>query len=189
MINKTTDFQKAPQYQYPRTFGKTKTEPDATGAQSSAGADTVTLSQQKNQIPEYTYTMKSVSPLRSSSTPDVRQQIVDTFKEQGISTQIAAGDTTIDLANITPEEAQELIGEDGYFGVEKTSDRIVSMAIALGGNDLENLDTIKAAVQKGFQMAADAFGGTLPDISMKTFDAVMEKLDQWAGKSEESVPV
>jgi hypothetical protein len=29
-------------------------------------------------------------------------------------------------------------------------------------------------------MAAQALGGSLPDISSQTYDAVMEKLDAWA---------
>ncbi len=106
--------------------------------------------------------------------------IVDTFKEQGLSTRIAAGDTSIDLKNMTPGEAQSLISEDGYWGVEKTSDRIVQMAISLGGNDPSRLAEIKSGIEKGFQMASDALGGSLPNISMDTFDAVMEKLDSWA---------
>lgn len=84
---------------------------------------------------------------------------------------------------ITQAEAKQLISEDGYWGIEKTSDRIVQFAIAAAGNDPERLDAIKAAIEKGFSMAADAFGGTLPEISFKTHDAIMEKLDAWATSS------
>lgn len=35
----------------------------------------------------------------------------------------------------TIKAAQESISEDGYWGVNKTSDRLVSMAIALSGGD------------------------------------------------------
>jgi hypothetical protein len=43
-------------------------------------------------------------------------------------------------------------------------------------------------VDKGFNEALEAFGGTLPEISYKTYDAVMEKLDAWAenAKSDQS---
>jgi hypothetical protein len=64
--------------------------------------------------------------------------------------------------------------------VEKTSDRIVQFAIAAAGNDPGKLEAIKAAVEKGFAMASDALGGALPEISLKTHDAIMEKLDAWA---------
>jgi len=110
----------------------------------------------------------------------LREMIVNLLEGQGTATRVAAGDTSIDIKDLTPEKAQELISEDGYFGVEQTSDRIVQFAISLGGNDPERLEEIKAGIEKGFQMAAKVLGGILPDISMKTHDAVMDKLDAWA---------
>lgn len=80
----------------------------------------------------------------------------------------------------TQAEAQELISENGYWGVEKTSDRIVQFAIAAAGNDPQKLETIRAAIEKGFAMASDALGGVLPEICRKTHDAIMDKLDAWA---------
>ena len=114
------------------------------------------------------------------STDSLRQMIVTLFREQGLSARIAADDTTIDFQKLTPEQAQDLIAEDGYFGVARTSERIVTAAVALAGNDPEKLDQIKAGIDKGFEMAAQALGGALPDISSQTYDAVMEKLDAWA---------
>ena len=40
----------------------------------------------------------------------------------------------------TIKAAQESISEDGYWGVNKTSDRLVSMAIALSGGDTDKAD-------------------------------------------------
>lgn len=115
-----------------------------------------------------------------NSTDNLRQMIVNLFKEQGLSARIATDDTTIDFQDLTPEQAQDLIAEDGYFGVAQTSDRIVTAAVALAGSDPAKLDQIKAGIDKGFDMAAQALGGSLPDISSHTYDAVMEKLDAWA---------
>ncbi len=114
------------------------------------------------------------------STDNLRQLIVNLFREQGLSARIATSDTTIDFRELTPEQARDLIAEDGYFGVEQTSDRIFETAVALAGNDPEKLEQIRAGIDKGFEMAAQALGGTLPDISTRTYDAVMEKLDAWA---------
>ena len=44
----------------------------------------------------------------------------------------------------------------------------------------KRLDEIRVAIEKGFQMAAKALGGTLPGISMKTYDAATKKLYAWA---------
>jgi len=146
--------------------------------------DTVTLNQHQPPPPPRTYGIDKASGRIEIDFADLRQLVVDTFKEQGLSTQIAAGDITIDLNKITPEKARELISEDGYFGIEQTSDRIVEMAISLAGNDPGRLDDIKAGIEKGFEQAAEVLGGSLPDISMHTYDAVMEKLDAWAGNVE-----
>ena len=79
---------------------------------------------------------------------------------------------------MTPEDAQKLVADDGYWGVDKTSSRIVDFAMAQIGNDPSKLGKVKDAIMKGFDEAKQAFGGQLPDISQKTIDAVMSKLDK-----------
>jgi hypothetical protein len=106
--------------------------------------------------------------------------VVNLLQQQGITTKIAASDGEIDLAALTPAQAQELVSEDGYFGVEKTSERIFQFAVAIAGGDPDRIDVIKAGIDKGFAEAQQAFGGQLPDISYNTYDAVMRKLDEWA---------
>jgi len=178
MINEVTTMNQHRLYQNQESSPqKTKTAVPQEQKSSSSG-DTVSLNQQP--VETGTYGVNKTSGRVTSNFSDLRQLIVDTFKEQGLSTRLAAGDTVIDLKTMSPDEARELIAEDGYWGVEKTSDRIAEMAIAMGGNDPEKLAEIKSGIEKGFQMAKEAMGGSLPDISMNTFDAVMEKLDSWA---------
>ena len=110
----------------------------------------------------------------------LRGLVTNMLKEQGIDFKVANGDQEIDISNITQEEAVELIADDGYFGVDQTSDRIVDFAIAIAGGDPSRLSAIKEGVEKGFNEALEAFNGWLPDISYDTFDAVMNKLDAWA---------
>jgi hypothetical protein len=110
--------------------------------------------------------------------------VANLLKEQGIDTKIQMGDTSVDIASLSQEEAQELIADDGYFGVEQTSDRIFQFAVGVAGGDSSRLDAIKEGIDKGFNEALDAFGGWLPDISYQTYDAVMEKLDTWVSESE-----
>ncbi|EKD39886.1 MAG: hypothetical protein ACD_75C00262G0004, partial [uncultured bacterium] len=114
----------------------------------------------------------------------LRGLVLNLFKDQGIDYKIATGAGEIDLTTLTPEDAQDLIADDGYFGVEQTSQRIFDLAVGIAGGDPTKLDAIKAGVDKGFQEAYDAFGGWLPDISHGTYDAVMKKLDDWAGESD-----
>ena len=89
---------------------------------------------------------------------------------------IASGNYTVDDA--TRAEAQKNIADDGYWGVEQTSDRIVKYATALSGGDPEKLDTMIAAFEKGYKAAEKAWGGALPEISQRTRTAVLEKFDK-----------
>jgi len=113
--------------------------------------------------------------------------VADLLKQQGIDTKVQIGDIDIDIAEISPQEAQELIADDGYFGVEQTSDRIFQFAVGIAGGDPSRIDAIKEGIDKGFNQALDAFGGWLPDISYDTYDAVMEKLDNWVSEPENVV--
>ena len=79
----------------------------------------------------------------------------------------------------TIKKAQEDISEDGYWGDNKTSDRLVSMAIALTGGDTSKADEMMAAIQKGYDKATAAWGKELPDISKRTLEATKQKMEDW----------
>ncbi|MDE6909193.1 MAG: hypothetical protein K2P44_01775 [Lachnospiraceae bacterium] len=88
---------------------------------------------------------------------------------------LSKGNYTVDAA--TQKKAQEAISEDGYWGVKQTSDRIVSFATALAGDDQKQLEKMRDAFLKGYEKAEKTWGGKLPEISKKTYDAVLEKFD------------
>lgn len=79
----------------------------------------------------------------------------------------------------TVAQAQKDIADDGYWGIEQTSDRLVSMAQALSGGDATKADKMIAAIKKGFEQAANAWGGELPDICQKTIDSAVKKMEEW----------
>lgn len=95
---------------------------------------------------------------------------------------LASGNFTVDAA--TKAQAQADIAEDGYWGVEQTSDRILDFAKALAGNDPSKADELLAAFKKGFQQATGSWGKDLPDISQRTYGAVLEKFEQWKNSSK-----
>ena len=107
------------------------------------------------------------------------------FKKQGItynnSTEmfdiLRNGKFTADPDTI--EQAKKDISEDGYWGVKQTSDRLVSFAQALSGNNPEQAEKMIAAVKKGFEQATKTWGGKLPDICQQTLDTTIEKLEKW----------
>jgi hypothetical protein len=84
------------------------------------------------------------------------------------------------VGGLTQADAASAVSDNGEWGVEAVSDRIVAFAKSLSGDDPSHIETLRAAIDKGFASAKKALGGTLPDVSMRTYDAVMSKLDAWA---------
>lgn len=95
---------------------------------------------------------------------------------------LAKGEFEVDAE--TKAQAQADIAEDGYWGVEQTSDRILDFAKALSGNDPEKADMLLEAFKKGFEEATKTWGDELPEISQRTYDAVLEKFEQWKNGTE-----
>ncbi len=95
---------------------------------------------------------------------------------------LASGNYTVDAA--TKAQAQADIAEDGYWGVNKTSDRILDFAKALSGGDPEKMEEMREAFEKGFKEATSAWGKDLPSISKSTYDAVMDKFDKYAEENK-----
>lgn len=82
------------------------------------------------------------------------------------------------ISELSADEAQELISADGYFGIDKTSQRIAGFVINGAGNDIDRLKAGREGVLKGFNEAEKAWGGTLPDISYKTLEKSLETIDK-----------
>jgi len=143
-------------------------------------ADRVSLGDSKKAQETYGPGLKVAEPYDL-----LRQLVIKVLLDQGAATTIDTGSDLIDLASLSPAEAQALIADDGYFGVEQTSDRIVDFAISAFGNDPGKLEQMRDAIDKGFKGAQQAFGGALPDISQKTYAAIMEKLDTFAASFDQ----
>lgn len=128
----------------------------------------------------YGDTAKMGGASSKDSPTDFQTLVANLLARQGITYEEALAGKTVNVDEQARSEAQELVSEDGYWGVEKTSSRIFDFAVSAAGNDPDKLEQIKGAVQKGFDMALSSFGNSLPEISYNTLDSVMEKLDQWA---------
>ena len=94
---------------------------------------------------------------------------------------LRTGNFTVDAE--TKAQAQADIAEDGYWGVNQTSDRILDFAKALTGGDPSMIEKMRNAFKKGFEQATQTWGGKLPDISQKTYEATMKKFDDWANEA------
>ncbi len=90
----------------------------------------------------------------------------------------------VDVDPETAAKAQEEISENGYWGVEQTSERLFSFATSLAGGDPARAQEMKDAFIAGYKEAEKAWGGELPEISRKTYEATIKKFDEWIGDTQ-----
>lgn len=124
----------------------------------------------------------------------LRQMVESMMTKQGKAFKFAMSETdmyaalrsgNLEVDAETIAQAKKDIADDGYWGVEQTSDRIVSFAKALTNGDPTKGSSMVEAFKKGFEAATKAWGDKLPDISQRTYDAVLKKLDAWMNGTEE----
>ena len=131
----------------------------------------------------------NINAIRQQTAEQLIQMLIDVLNQQGLRGHIARSNMIgeilamkdyLDSGGIISSEEQAAaaaaIAEDGPWGVEAVSDRIVAMAVALSGGDESKFQMMKSAIEAGFKAAEAIWGGTLPDISYRTFEVTMEKL-------------
>lgn len=163
---------------------KDKTSAESTGAVYEPSKEATTVSNKK-----YKPDANMVAKLKADAdarTAQLKSLVEKMLTKQGetygkandIWSLLSSGKFTVDAE--TKAQAQADIAEDGYWGVSKTSQRILDFATALTGGDPDKIEEMRAAFQKGFKQAEKTWGGSLPDISQKTYDAVMKGFDKMA---------
>ncbi len=181
-------------YAATQTTGKPSEETNSTGNASDEKDNGVVYEPSKDTSKDtvtktYTQNTNLVNKMKADAEAHAKQlqsiveklmsQQGDTFnKANGIWSVLASGNLKVDAA--TQAQAQKDIAEDGYWGVEQTSDRIIDFANALTGGDPDKIEEMREAFKKGYKQAEETWGGQLPDISQRTYDAVMEKFDKMA---------
>lgn len=186
------------------TGSTSKTSSSQTSNATQAAASQTTSSTNDNVAAVYEKGDSSVSYKKNTATigqlkqdAEKRNQQLRSIVEKMMTKQgktftnatdmyafLRSGDYEVDAA--TKSQAQADIAEDGYWGVEQTSDRLVSFAQALAGGDASKADEMIAAVEKGFKQATKAWGDTLPDICQQTVDTTIEKLNKWKDSLNEA---
>jgi len=116
-------------------------------------------------------------------TASLRSLVEKMFLKQAGTAANAVGLADIFKQLEVPEEVSEQakkdIAEDGYWGIEQTSDRIVSFAKALAGDDVKLAESMLDAIKEGFKLAGEEWGEDLPEISQKTIEATYKKMEEW----------
>ncbi|WP_438317440.1 hypothetical protein [Sporosarcina sp. FA9] len=133
--------------------------------------------------PAFKADSKTIERLKAESEKAFEQLanlVRDLLQRQGMTfKEVASGEQELVVDEQARAEAQAAIGEGGEQSPEKVSDRIVEFANAISGGDKSKFALLKNAIEGGFNAAKQALGGTLPEISQKTYDLVMEKLNKW----------
>lgn len=168
-------------------------------AVSSASADQGVVYEPSNQAVSdsakktYTPNTELINKLKADAderTSQLRSLVEKIITGQGnaigksddIWSFLRTGNFTVDAE--TKAQAQKDIAEDGYWGVEQTSNRILEFAKALSGGDPSKIEKLRDAFKKGFEQATKTWGAKLPDISQRTYDATMKKFDDWANEGK-----
>jgi len=82
------------------------------------------------------------------------------------------------IAELSQDEAAELVSEDGIFGIDQTSQRIADFVINGAGGDEDMLRAGREGMLRGFKEAEEMWGGELPEISQKTMQKAIELVDK-----------
>ena len=82
----------------------------------------------------------------------------------------------------TPEDAKAAISECGQYSVDAVAERVVSMAQNIANGDADKLETMRSAIQKGFEKAGAQFSKIygnqdMPQITQDTQSEIMKRLD------------
>ena len=171
---------------------KATTEPSQTKLSDAPPKDNVTLS---GQAPEtLTYSKPRTMPAELSSMLEESDRQVEAMlnlirpllEQQGLTmSKVVSGEQKLTVDQGTIDAAKAAISEDGEMGVRKVSERILSFAKFAIGDDPAQMKKIRDAVELGFTQAKEALGGTLPEISQKTYNTIMAEFDRW---EKEGIP-
>lgn len=158
--------------------------------ENAAVYESSTKAEKKTYVKD-TDTIAKMKAEAEEKTAQFRELVQKLISKQASTSEIADaiwrrfanGDFT--ATEDTIAQAKKDIAEDGYWGVEQTSQRIFDFAKALSGGDPEKMDEMLEAFKKGYNQATKSWGKELPDISSKTYDAVMKKFDDYKNEFTE----
>lgn len=185
-------------YTQPTTTTTTKETTDAKETASSKTSEDTAVVYEKNSAstskttksnPAIVAQMKADAEARTSQLKSLVEKMI-TKQGQTLGTAndmwsfLAKGKFKADPETIA--QAQKDVAEDGYWGAEQTSDRILSFAKALAGDDPDKAEELLTAFKKGYAEATHAWGDRLPSLCSDTYDLVEKKFNEWMNPSKET---
>lgn len=155
---------------------------------SKNGKETAAVYEKSDEAKRASTNKALIKKLKSDAQSRLSQMqslVSNMMKQQGVAFKkaddmwkfLASGNYTVDAK--TAQEAKDAISEDGYWGVKQTSQRIFDFAVSLSGGDSDKMEEMLSAFKKGFEQATKSWGKDLPDISSQTYDAVLQKFEDY----------
>ncbi len=117
----------------------------------------------------------------SSTSTDFQASLNDNFQKDYKDFQNFLSSVGYDgkpIAELTKDEAADLVSDDGFFGIDKTAQRIADFVIQGSGGDESMMRAGREGILQGFKDAEGMWGGKLPDISYKTIDKATQLIDE-----------
>ncbi len=156
-----------------------------------------TITQQTKQTEKgqevETSTIKTQEVLHNEFRLELLEKALEDFDQQSgimslVDNAVESNPDDVDLSQMqyngrsildfSQEEATEMVSDTGYFGVENTAKRLSEFVISGSGDNLDKLKAGREGILSGFKEAEEIWGGTLPDISYKTLEAALAKIDE-----------
>ncbi len=174
--------------------GSSKSAKTTSGKSSSYGTDTAAVYEKSDEAKKASANSALIKKLKADTENRLSQMqnlVKEMMTKQGQAYTnadsmwkfLASGNYTVDAQ--TAADAKDAISENGYWGVNQTSDRIFDFAVSLSGGDSEKMDKMLNAFKKGVEQATKSWGKDLPDISSQTYDAVLQKFDDYKNSQNE----
>lgn len=123
---------------------------------------------------------KGNSFLQGSLSKDANN-IIDFLSGKGSMSELNLKDLGYEgkpITELSTDEANDLIGENGFFGVEQTSNRVSNFVLSFSQDDIDILKQGREGIVKGFEEAEKLFGGELPEISYQTQERTLKLIDE-----------
>ncbi len=181
----------------------------STNEQAKTNAESGVVYERSNQNANEAYSINKMSQAdrsalvqRLKADQEQRQQQLTDLVQKTLSGQAGAygkangndiwtllSGGKVNVSAAEKAQAQKDIGEEGYWGVKQTSQRLFDFASALAGDDVEKMKKMQAAMEKGFKLATKSWGKDLPGICGETLDAANKLFDEYyKSKESEALP-
>ena len=116
----------------------------------------------------------------AENTTKAQNSILDFLSGKEVEGELSLKDIGYEgkaIIDLTKEEATELVSEEGFFGINQTSQRVADFVFNFSSDDLDILEKGREGIVQGFEDAQKMWGGELPQISHDTQAKTLELID------------